>query len=100
MADYEEDNAYLNNGLPFEPASRQRARDKEKAEVLQALPKLKEIVERLSDRIDFYKSVDSIPAEIMASPDEFMHVVAANKVVVQILDTERSLLEGLIDDYR
>lgn len=96
----EEDNAYLNAGSIFEPKARQHERDKERAEVIQALPKLREIIQRLDERIKFYKSVDSIPGEVMAEPDVFMHVVAANKVAVEILETEKSLLEGLIDGWK
>lgn len=86
--------------LPTEPVEQKNERAKQKAEVFSALPLLKAVIERFDDRIEFYSSVDSIPVELHAVPEQFMHAVAAAKATKDYLLAERDYLEELIEDTK
>ena len=91
-----DDNLYPNQGAAFSPLSvpvdQRRANDEEINETFQAVPLLKEIVERLDRQIAFYNSLDAVPSESLTNPEEFMHIVAANKLTIENLDIERSYI--------
>lgn len=90
MDDY---NAYPNQ--PFIATIPQKQKTDEAVsieETLAQVPLLKKTVKRLDDRIAFYLSVDSIPAELHTKPDEFMHAYAANKLTAENLKDERSFI--------
>lgn len=90
MDDY---NVYPNQ--PFTPTIPQKQKTEEARsveETLAQVPLLKKTVKRLDDRIAFYTSVDSIPAELHTKPDEFMQAYAANKLTAENLKDERSYI--------
>lgn len=96
------DNLYPNDGQYFslsEPQDQKDEKDSEQNDVLSLLPTLKDFVKRMDDKIAFYKSVDSIDDEQLLDPEEFMHVIAANKLVAKCLTAEREYFKGLMDEY-
>src|SRR5258707_15862373 len=98
-----EDNVYPNTGEYFGlnvPADQTRSEETEKSDVVREMPIAESILENLDKRIAFYKSIDSIAEGVLTIPDEFMHAVAANKIVVANLQKERDDLEVLIRQYK
>ena len=93
---YPNDSSYF---LPTEPQDQVIARRKEKASTLEAINVLKEVVQRLEDRIAFYASVDSIPAAVKAKPQQFLIVFNANQLTRDNLRSEKEYIEQLIADH-
>lgn len=98
----EDENLYPNDstflgGVPDEPPEQDVERKKEKARTLEALPIIKEIIERLQLRIDFYGSVDAMPKEVKTQPTKFMNWHNANEIVRDNLRDEKEYLEGLLE---
>lgn len=85
--------------LLAEPQDQSDARQQEKEDVFKAYPILQGVVERLKERIVFYKSVDSIPQTTVTDTEVFMHTVAANQLIVQNLQNELNYLESLIKEH-
>lgn len=97
-----EDNLYTNDGRYFtltEPADQRKEGADEEGQTHAILPLLRELLERFDSRITFYDSVSSVPEDVMTSPDEFMHTVAANKLAKNNLILERDYIQGLIDKH-
>jgi len=95
-----EDNFYRRQSVPqMIPKDQEDALERERQQVLDDHPVIQEVIESLRERIEFYKSIDAIPTEITVHPDEFMHVVAANKLTVSNLETEAVRLEELITQH-
>lgn len=97
-----DDNIYPNDGAPFlptEPEEQQIEQGEEKAQVLQALPIIQDIVDRFDARIKALDSVDAIPADVQTNPTDFMHFVASNRLTKANLIAEKEWLEDLIDMY-
>lgn len=94
-----DDDIMPNDGyfVPREPLEQRIARKKEKAKTLEGLNILKDVVERLQQRIDFYNSVDSIPDEVKTDPAKFMHLYSAYKLTRDTLISEKEIIESLID---
>lgn len=67
--------------------------------VISFAPLLKEICEHLAERVSFYQSVRSIPDDVLTNPEEFMHVVAANKLTAENLEKEKEKIEILMSEY-
>lgn len=80
------------------PVEQEAEDDKTKADVFSEAPVIQAIIDRFTERIAFYASVDSI--ESFTDADEFMHVTAANKLAVELLRQEKEALELLIDQYK
>lgn len=96
------DNLYPNDGQyfsPTEPKDQREAREAEENELFSALPLIKAMIGRLEERITFYGSVESVPDDVLVHPEEFMHVVAANKLVKQNLESEKDFLEDLVQEH-
>lgn len=94
------DNVYQPRGgyIPTEPVEQVREHDEQVSRTLAAIPVLQDAVNNLAGRIAFYESVHSVPDETLTNPDEFMHVIAANKLTAMNLTTEREALLGLIKE--
>lgn len=92
------DNLYQPRGglIMSEPETQKVERDVEVTKTLAQLPVLEAEVEHLESRIAFYESVNSIPEESLVRPDDFMHIVASNKLTAQNLKNERDDLIGRI----
>ncbi len=103
MTDTQTENLYLNQGEHFdvreEPQEQKRERQKEKAKTLAALPLLKDLTKHFEDRIQFYKQIDSINPATQLKPEEFMHAVSANRLVVSNLEQELDYLNGLEEEH-
>lgn len=96
-----DDNMYPNDGQYFTmttPEDQAQEENKAKAEVVNATPQLLRVIAHLEERIVFYNSFASIDESILTRPDVFMHVVAANKIVVANLEAEKEALELLISE--
>lgn len=102
MPDLQPDDVMPNDGTyfaPREPASQAVDRKKEKAHTLEALPILKDLLNRLQERVDFYGSVDSIPDEVKTNPEEFLRVHNANELVRSNLRAEIEWINGLLEEH-
>jgi hypothetical protein len=89
------DNVYPNNGEYFTgaaPINQQEEQEKKEKETLDQLPLLKEVLDHLESRIKLYSSIDSIPSDVRLHPDEFMHVVEANRLTRTNLQQERNFI--------
>lgn len=99
----EEYNPYPLHGQPFMPTvptAQQEAKEKAREDVLQQVPLLKKVVKRLDQKIAFYDSVNSVPDEVKTKPEEFMHIIAANKLTRDDLMQERSYIQAQIDKLK
>lgn len=85
--------------FPREPQDQIIARKKEKAQTLEGLHILHDLLKRWEEKITFYSSVKAISEEVKTNPAEFMHMVAGNAVIVEILEAEREYIRELIADY-
>lgn len=97
-----EDDLYPNDSSYFvsrEPKDQNIARKKEKANVLEALPIIKEILERLTERIAFYENVRSIPDEVRLDPNAFLIMHNSNTLIAENLSNEKEYLEALLEEH-
>lgn len=102
MSDLDTDNLMPGGGAPWLPTEDQEQKNElltEKANVFNALPLIQEIIGRFEEKIKFYESVKSIPNELKANPEAFMHMAVANEQTVVSLVGEKNYLEGLLDEY-
>lgn len=99
-----DDNLYPLDGSAFNMRveSDKQLEDKEReiSETLSAIPLLKEIVDHLIEKIDFYNSINSVPDSILTSPDEFMHLIAANKQTVNNLEVEKEYILSRVENTK
>lgn len=92
---------YPNSGALFQqPAKQRREQEDEINDTLAAIPLLREIIDRLDERIAFYGSINCIPSEAMTNPEVFMHIVAANKLTIENLDIERSYILERVENVK
>ena len=85
--------------FPREPKDQVLGRKKEKAQTLESLSILKDLLARWNEKIAFYESVKAIPEEVKLDPEKFMLAVAGNTVIVEILEAEKEYIEGLVGMY-
>jgi hypothetical protein len=83
-----------------EPDSQLQEKQEERARVKSAIPMLNDLISRFDERIAFYSSIDSIPADPTKSPAAFQRLVAANRLVKDTLVSEKEYLEALRDEYK
>lgn len=76
------------------------AREKEEKAVLDELPIIGEVITNLDEWIDFYKSTDAIPEEVVNDKEKFAFVAYGNKKAVEVLRTERNRLVDLVEDTK
>ena len=77
--------------------SKSKTEEREEAAIKDAQGVLQQIIDRLNERIDFYKSVEAIDDDVTANPELLAQTVIANKLVVANLTQERNTIQGLID---
>lgn len=98
------DDMYPNDGTYFDPFSepldQKIERKKERAQTLEAMNILKQHIERLDERIDFYEKNSSIPDEVRAEPEKFLIMSNSHMLAAKNLTSERDYLQGLIDSYK
>ena len=97
-----EDNLYPNDGtyINRRPAVQVEEQRKEKAKVVKEYPKIAEAIEELDEAIKHHTSIHAIGADVLANPDEFMHVVAGNKAAVAVLEGVKAKLEALLESIK
>lgn len=98
----ENDDLYPSDGsyfLPKEPADQKVARQKERAKTLETINVLKDIVNRLENRIEFYASVDAMPDDVKDDPVKFMNMHNANELTRDNLRSEKEYIESLIETH-
>lgn len=93
---YPNDGAFFSNTIPQDQAE---AADSQQKQVQDLAPVLKESIDNLSARIEFYNSLDSIDDAAVTDPELFMHTIAAYKIVKTCLMQEKSRLEVLYADH-
>lgn len=95
----QEDNLYPNHGDYFgrQPIEQERDDKKEAKAYTDQRDIIAEFITRLDKQVEHYKSTDAIPAEVLTDPNEFMHVVAANKIVAEVFKLELNRFETLRD---
>ena len=95
---YPNDSSYFD---PFsEPTEQRIARSKEKAQTLEAVSVLEDLLERLDKRIEFYNSVEAVDESVLDEPERFMHWIAANKQTRVNLISEREWMQSLLDTHK
>lgn len=82
-----------------EPLERKQERQAEKAKVQGGRELLLELIERWETKIEFYQTIDSIPAEVRADSSKFMLAVAANDLTKRNLQAELDYLTALQEQY-
>lgn len=95
MSNLANDNVYPNSGEPWMPTTPKeviKSNETQREETLAQLPLLKEQIAHFDKQIAFYDSTKSIPDVVLVQPAEFMHVVAAHKLLIPILEAERNFL--------
>ena len=86
--------------VPQEPKDQVIARKKEQAMALESIELLKDIVERLDERIAFYRSTEAIPDNLKTRPEEFMHLYSTYDLTAKTLESERSFIQDIIDTHK
>ncbi len=82
------------------PIEQKIEEQKTKSKVKAGLAILEDIITRLESRIIFYDTLDSIPDEVIADPDEFRVTVAANKLTKRSLEQELAWFTTLKETYK
>lgn len=100
MPDYEPDDVRPNDTAHFlqEPVEQAVERKKQKANTLEALPILQDLLKRLEERIAFYDSVSSIDESVRTDPQAFLIAHNSNTMMVQVLTSEKEWIESLLED--
>lgn len=95
------DDVYPLDGSHFlqEPEEQTIARKKHKAQTLEALPILKELVERLDERVKFYEKTTSISAEAREDQEKFFIWHNTHSLMADTLKSEKEYIESLMEDY-
>ena len=102
MPDITSDDLYPNDSSYYnfsEPVEQTVARKKKKAQTLEALHILKELLGRLDKQVSFLGSVDAMPDQLKTDPTNFLNMHNAHQIARDILRAEKEYIEGLISDY-
>ena len=97
-----EDNLYPRSSEYYIPNTemdkqREEAEKADKAAAARDLNKMQQVLDRWNERIEFYKSTDAIPEDVIADKEKLATYMLAHKRVVEILREERSVIESIID---
>lgn len=97
----ENDDVMPNDGyfVPREPKDQQIGRKKERAQTLEALPVLQDLVTRMIARINFYGSVDSIPTEVKLDAQKFLLMHNSNEMTRNNLRSELEWMQALLEEH-
>lgn len=85
--------------LAGEPDEQREERQAEERVVLNSLPVIKEVIERLEADITFYSTNEGVSDDVLTNPAEFMHTVAGNKKAVASLKREVTILKSLVGEH-
>lgn len=103
MDEHEVDNVLPNDGevfYPREPVQQSIDRKKERANTLEALPILKDLLKRLEKRITWYESVTNIPDAVRADPAQFLIMHNTHTMMVQNLRSEAEWIQDLLENAK
>lgn len=97
----EDDNLMPNDGSSFwmaqEPKEQVVARNKEKAQTLEAVNELEKVIQHFQERIEYRDSLSSINVSITEDPALHQKVCAVNDLLKLALIEEKQLLEELLE---
>lgn len=97
-----DDDSFINPGndtLFHETPEHKNDREEHENEVITEAPIIEEVIKRFEERINHYKSVDAVDKSVLADEKKFMNTIAANKVIVEILQQEKGDLETLVKEF-
>lgn len=97
------DNMYPTNGeyfLPREPKEQILDRKAEASKVKPAIKLSEDIIDRWTDRIAFYDTIDSIAVDLRTDETKFMRAWLLNREIKAILESEKEWLEDLVEQYK
>lgn len=86
-------------GVPVEPKEQRLARQKERADTLQAKTELEKVIAHFQERIDFRNSLDSINISAITTPELHLRACVTNDLLKLALEEEKRLLEELLELY-
>lgn len=81
-----------------EDKQRQKEREAEEQQILREMKNIGAVIERLRDRVAFYRSNNAIPMDIATDPTKAAHMMLAHKIAADALETELTNLQSLIAD--
>lgn len=99
----QDDNVMPNSGDYFslrEPPEQELERKKERAKILEELPKIEMVVKHLDKRIKSLDKLSSIKVDISEDPALFQKAHEVNRLLKGVLEEEKTQLEDLIDTYK
>lgn len=82
---------------PEEPEEQVKEREAQEASVVREMKIIGEVIERFNEGIAFYKSIDSIPDDVLLNPAETAQTILGNKKAVAVLQIEKERLVSLIE---
>lgn len=94
---YPNDSSYF---IPREPLEQELERKKEQAIVLEGMDFLKDMVERLQQRIDYFEKNSSIPDDVRTDTTAFMVLHNTHSMMAETLSAEKEMLQSVIDSYK
>ena len=98
----EDDNLLINDSTFFygkEPIDQIISRKKEKANTLEALPILEELVQYLEGRIAHYEANSSIPDKVRTDPQKFLIIHNSYTIAAEQLTLVKEDIQGLIAQH-
>jgi hypothetical protein len=85
--------------IPDEPEEQVKERRAEKAKVLAARELILEMIERMTKRVEFYDSINSVPAARRKDDYTFRFTLDSNANTKANLEAELTYLTDLKDQY-
>ena len=100
MDSMQEDDVMPNEGAYFsQPREQIKERRKERANTLEGLEILKQLLERYNQRIEFYEKTTSIPDDVRLDPAKFLILHNTHSLTAKTLIAEKEYIEGLIEEH-
>jgi hypothetical protein len=84
-------------GVPLEPVEQIIERKKERAQTLEGATVLKDMINRMDERIAFYEKNSSIPDDVRLDPEQFLIMSNSYKLAAEALQNEKEWIVGLLD---
>lgn len=81
-----------------EDEKRDREREAERQQILREMKNIGAVIERLRERVVFYRSNNSISIDVATDPAKAAHVMLGHKVAADALEAELTNLQSLIAD--
>ena len=84
---------------PVEPEDQKIERRDEQAKVKAGMRILEEVLERLTARITFYDTLDSLHCDVESNAEVHLREVITNQKTKANLELEKEYWQGLYDNY-